>query len=84
MCIRLSFNTCSSLSTAVATRFEQMPLTSSLIGNGDQMEQQIAQRIAKRFNKQVFVSCNVPDSPELYVCIERKIYELLKQTDFIQ
>ena len=49
-----------SLATAIPSRFEAVPIsTSLLINDEDDAGCDMAQRLAQRFNIQVFVSCNV-------------------------
>jgi len=50
-----------SLSTAIPTRFDAAPLTTTLLSppaDGDDFGNELAQRLAQRFGIQVFVSCN--------------------------
>ncbi|KAF0726566.1 hypothetical protein Ae201684_015191 [Aphanomyces euteiches] len=69
-----------SMSTAVKTKYDPLPLASSLIGGGNEMEQQMAQRLVLRTGRQVFVSCNLPDDDmELGAFIERAIIKRLNQ-----
>jgi hypothetical protein len=52
-----------SLIVSMPTKYDSMPLSSPLItgeGGVDDFGTSLAQRIAKRFNIQCFVSCNVP------------------------
>ncbi|DAZ99085.1 TPA: hypothetical protein N0F65_008390 [Lagenidium giganteum] len=73
-----------SLSTAMMTRYEPMPLITSLVGSPDFEEQQIAQRLARRTGKPCFVSCRLPDHvPELFAFVEKKIVERLVQEKLI-
>ncbi|KAF0700924.1 Aste57867_8572 [Aphanomyces stellatus] len=74
-----------SMSTAVKTRYDPLPLASSLIGgSGDEVEQQMAQRLVLRTGKQVFVSCNLPeDDMELCAFVERQIVARLREEQFL-
>jgi len=49
-----------SLATAIPTRFDAAPLTTTLLSpaDGDDFGNELAQRLAQRFGIQVFVSCN--------------------------
>ncbi|KAG9400350.1 proteasome (prosome, macropain) assembly chaperone 4 [Aphanomyces cochlioides] len=69
-----------SMSTAVKTKYDPLPLASSLIGGGSEIEQQMAQRLVLRTGRQVFVSCNLPDDDmDLGAFIERAIIKRLNQ-----
>ncbi|RHY16413.1 hypothetical protein DYB25_006465 [Aphanomyces astaci] len=74
-----------SMSTAVKTRYDPLPLASSLLGGGaDDTEQQMAQRLVLRTGKQVFVSCNLPeDDMELGAYVERAILQRLRDVQFV-
>lgn len=49
----------SALATAIPTRFEAIPLSSTLMSNDeDDIGREMAQKLAQRFKIQVFVSCN--------------------------
>ncbi|KAH9079991.1 hypothetical protein Ae201684P_020571 [Aphanomyces euteiches] len=67
-------------SVLLKTKYDPLPLASSLIGGGNEMEQQMAQRLVLRTGRQVFVSCNLPDDDmELGAFIERAIIKRLNQ-----
>ncbi|RHY34368.1 hypothetical protein DYB32_000981 [Aphanomyces invadans] len=68
------------MSMAVKTRYDALPLSSSLLGAGtDEIEQQMAQRLVLRTGKQVFVSCNLPDEDmDLSAYVERTILQHLR------
>ncbi len=62
----------SSLHVSMPTRFDFMPISTCLIGGGggvegeggegnDDYSNSLGQRIAKRFQIQVFISCNLTD-----------------------
>jgi hypothetical protein len=72
--------TLGSMSTAIPTRFDSMPISSALLGSDD-MSSEIAQRLSKRFNIQVFISCNLPETYEDdMVQINSKLVDILKET----
>ncbi|KDO24553.1 hypothetical protein SPRG_10368 [Saprolegnia parasitica CBS 223.65] len=73
-----------SLSTAIKTPYDPFPLAASLLGgHGDEAEAQIAQRLVLKTKKQVFVSCNLPDDPELAAFVERAIMTRLRDEAFV-
>ncbi|OQS01249.1 hypothetical protein ACHHYP_01478 [Achlya hypogyna] len=72
-----------SLSTAIKTPYDAFPLASSLLGGyADEAEAQLAQRLVLKTKKQVFVSCNLPDDPELAAYVERSILLRLRTEAF--
>nr|CCA16978.1 AlNc14C28G2707 [Albugo laibachii Nc14] len=73
----------SSMSTAVKTPYSPMPLVTAVVGNSELPEQQIAQRVAKSAKRQCFVSCQLPDIPELITHAERRIIEFLRDNEII-
>ncbi|KAI9914979.1 hypothetical protein PsorP6_006975 [Peronosclerospora sorghi] len=69
-----------SLSTAIATRYSPMPLITSVVGAPEMEGQQIAQRLARRTERQCFVSCQLPDHvPELIAYVEKEIMKRLTE-----
>ena len=67
-----------SLATAILTRFSGMPVSSTLIHDANDLSCDIAQRLAYRFNIQVFVSWNLPEEYESHVhFIDKQLIELL-------
>ncbi|OQR96305.1 hypothetical protein THRCLA_22009 [Thraustotheca clavata] len=72
-----------SMSTAIKTPYDPFPLASNLLGGyGDENETQLAQRLVLKTKKQVFVSCNLPDDPELVAFVERTIMLRLRDEQF--
>jgi hypothetical protein len=74
----------SSMIVSMPTKYDSMPLSSTLIpgeGGSDDFGSSMAQRIAKRFNIQCFVSCNIPpelleDASEIQPTIFQRLSEL--------
>ena len=74
----------SSMIVSMPTKYDSMPLSSTLIsgeGGSDDFGGSMAQRIAKRFNIQCFVSCNIPpelleDASEIQPTIFQRLSEL--------
>ena len=66
-----------SLLMSMQTKYELMPLCTTLLRsstNDETIGLGIAQRLAKRYNIQCFISCNLPDTiPEHATYLERKI-----------
>ena len=68
-----------SMSMAIPTRFDSMPTSTTLLGSDDKGSE-IAQRLSKRFNMQVFVSCNLPETYEdEMVQVSSKLVDILKE-----
>jgi hypothetical protein len=69
----------SSLVTAMETRYDPMPLTSTLMSTGGfSMSNGIAQRLSKRFHIQVFLSFNIPEGYDSDIpAIELRLVETL-------
>ena len=69
-----------SLAAAMPTRFEGMPISSTLINSENDLSSDMAQRLAFRFKIQVFVSWNLPESCENHNhLIDKHLITLLKK-----
>lgn len=76
--------TLGSMSTAAMTRYSPMPVITSIVGAPEMEEQQIAQRLARRTDRQAFVSCQLPDHiPELFGYVEKQIVAKLTEEGVI-
>ncbi|CCI47851.1 unnamed protein product [Albugo candida] len=73
----------SSMSTAVKTPYSPMPLVTAVVGISELSEQQIAQRVAVSAKRQCFVSCQLPDIPELITHAEKHIIKFLRDKEII-
>lgn len=73
----------SSLIVSMPTKFDSMPLSSILISNdgeSDDINSSIGQRISKKFNRQCFISCNIPLEDQNYIPqIERILFTRLSE-----
>ena len=70
----------SALATAIPTRFEAIPVSTTLMSNEeDDIGSEIAQKLAQRFKIQVFVSCNfsTPLLDKQRQDIDKRLVELL-------
>jgi RimJ/RimL family protein N-acetyltransferase len=67
------------LSVAMESQFEPMPLTSTLLGDADDdVSRLISQHVSKRTRTQCFVSCSLPDSASLFIPeISEKIHDTI-------
>ncbi|KAI0210801.1 Proteasome assembly chaperone 4 [Lamellibrachia satsuma] len=67
------------LAVAVQSRFERQPLGNSLMGDlTDPSSSSLAQKLAKKTNKQVFVSCNLTTEPMMLSLVEKRLFEEMK------
>ena len=55
------------LSAAMSSRFDVMPIASTLLGEADEIAKVIAKHLAKRASLQCFVSCSLPDSASAFI-----------------
>ena len=68
-----------SLATAMPTRFDGMPISSTLIHSENDLSCNMAQRLAFRFKIQVYVSWNLPESCENYAhLVDKQLIVLLE------
>ena len=64
------------LSMAIMTKFDQVPLASAILGNASESSSSLAQKLAKRSKKQVFVSYNLPSGDRIMSTeVEKRIIE---------
>mmetsp|Transcript_42493 Transcript_42493/g.85934 ORF Transcript_42493/g.85934 Transcript_42493/m.85934 type:complete len:378 (-) Transcript_42493:192-1325(-) len=54
------------MSVSMATRFDRMPLTSTLLGDSDEVPRSLSQHLARRTSMQCFVSSSLPDAAALF------------------
>lgn len=66
------------MSVAMNTKFSSVPTASAIIGGTDSPSVCMAQRLAKKTGKQVFVSCDFPYNQLIQPLIEKRIGEELK------
>jgi len=71
-----------SLITSLPTKFDAMPLSTTLLDEGNDlaMANGVAVRLSKKFNIQTFVSCNLPssfDDSQLFPALEKKLIQTL-------
>ncbi|XP_046549521.1 proteasome assembly chaperone 4-like [Haliotis rubra] len=68
------------MALAMNTRFEAQPLASHLFGDSSNpTAMSLAQRLAKKTGKQVFVSCNIGYDQLAMPVVEKRIIEEMKQ-----
>ncbi|XP_067651924.1 proteasome assembly chaperone 4-like [Haliotis asinina] len=68
------------MTLAMNTRFETQPLASHLFGDSsNSTAMSLAQRLAKKTGKQVFVSCNIGYDQLAMPVVEKRIIEEMKQ-----
>ena len=70
------------LCLAMETRFERMPLATTLLDHGDQFGPGMAQRLAKRTGRACYVSCCIPEEiAECLPAVERRVLRELIDID---
>ena len=79
----LNLATMSSLVVAMPTKFDTIPLSSILLSqdsDSNDINSSIAQRISKKFNRQCFISCNIPlEDQHLIQQVERVLFHHLNE-----
>lgn len=69
----------SSLAMAIPTKYDKMPLSTTILGSSsDTFSQNVAQKLSKKCNKQVFVSYNLPLDYLLLPLVEKRLFEEIK------
>ncbi|XP_072013507.1 proteasome assembly chaperone 4-like [Amphiura filiformis] len=67
------------LAVAMATRLDQVPCSSALLGDRTNLiSTNLAQKLAKSTGKQVFISCSLPDNRMLLPLVEKRLHEELQ------
>ncbi|XP_070536137.1 proteasome assembly chaperone 4-like [Ptychodera flava] len=66
----------SSLAVAMTTKFDNIPASASLLGEtSDTPSMSLAQKLAKKTGKQIFVSYNLQTDPMLLPLVEKRLIE---------
>jgi len=67
----------SSLAMAIPTKFDSVPLAVNCLhaGEAENLSKSLAQKLAKKCKKQVFVSYNLPSDYQLLPLVERRLFE---------
>ncbi|XP_070816693.1 proteasome assembly chaperone 4 [Chaetodon trifascialis] len=70
----------SNLAVSMSSKYDSMPLSSLVMGDpSDTAPNSLAQRLAKKTKKQVFVSCSLPmTDPNLSLLVENRIKKELE------
>ncbi|XP_056131972.1 proteasome assembly chaperone 4 [Lampris incognitus] len=69
----------SNLAVSMSSRYDPMPLSALVMGDpSDTAPNSLAQRLAKRTKKQVFVSYNLPSGSNLSLLVENRIKKELE------
>ncbi|XP_055893035.1 proteasome assembly chaperone 4-like [Biomphalaria glabrata] len=70
----------SNMAVAMPATYGQIPAVSTLFGAKlEQISESLAQKLAKKYKCQVFVSCSVPFDANLSVLIEKRLAQELNQ-----
>merc|ERR1711911_30660 len=72
----------SNMAVAMPTKFSSTPSSTLLFGNKSELgTSSLAQKLAKKFNKQIFVSCSVPYDQQLSVLLEKRLSQAIKEVE---
>ncbi|XP_059156633.1 proteasome assembly chaperone 4-like [Physella acuta] len=71
----------SNMAVAMPAKYGNIPSGSVLFGGkSEHTSSALAQKLAKKYNSQVFISCSIPFEPTLSLAVERRLVQELNKS----